>query len=220
MIAGMTPSRPTTGFAGRLHQALEASGLTHREVAEMVGLGGRQAIQPYLTGRVEPTLSRVEQFASALRVDPGWLAGWQEYGGPRLEDSANLHRADFEKAVLALYRYAWRHCTDPNKVPTDPTEHRAYYRREDRKAIRTARHVLKSSENPAGCRVRLPSDNLSYKVDKRIVLRDDAGVIAEVQIANRYVPWGKLGKRQPDTMSVIPSTVRRVLNNRPSPASL
>jgi transcriptional regulator with XRE-family HTH domain len=216
MITGMAPSRPATGFAGRLHQALKASGLTQQEVAEKVGLGGRQAIQPYLTGRVEPILKRVEQLASALCVEPGWLAGWQEYGGARPENSESLHWADFEKAVLALYRYAWRHCMDPGKVPTNPTEHRAYYRREDRKATTSAQHALKNGENPEGCRVRLPLDSLSYQVERRIVLRDDAGVIAEVQRNERWV-WREKRWLQPKVMWVIPSTARRIMQDEARP---
>lgn len=210
----MAPASPKTEFAGRLLQALRATGIRQQTVAEEAGLGGRQAIQPYLTGRVEPTLRRVEQFAQALQVEPGWLAGWQEVGGPRPPDAEPLDGSDFEAAVRALYRYAWRQCLDPSAVPWDPSEHRAYYRREERTAKAACKHALKNGENRRGCRVRLPSCTLSYKIKSSIFLRDESGFIAEVRTKDRFIPWGKSpSRRSPITMWVVPSTARRILQD-------
>lgn len=70
----------TSEFTQRLREALKTSGQSIGNVAKAAGLGGRQSLHPYLTGRVEPTLRRVEQLAKVLHVDRRWLAGWQDKG--------------------------------------------------------------------------------------------------------------------------------------------
>lgn len=73
---------PTSAFPGRLREARTAAGVSMAALAGMCGYGDRQLIHAYESGRVSPTLVLTEQMAAVLGVDPRWLAGWQDEGGP------------------------------------------------------------------------------------------------------------------------------------------
>ncbi len=56
--------------------------MSQAELARRLGYTHRCNIYPYERGKVSPTLDLCERMAEALAVDPEWLAGWSDEGGP------------------------------------------------------------------------------------------------------------------------------------------
>lgn len=166
-------------FPRRLRDALTASQQSIAEVARAAGLGGRQSLHPYLTGRVEPTIQRVEQFARLLRVDPRWLAGWQDKGGPLRGTRCPLTDREWEQALRAHYRHAVRRGLDA--LPTDAKDRRAICRKADKTASGAAYYALRRGENLEGVDVAIPARKRSYRVGKVVMLRNAGGEVARIR---------------------------------------
>lgn len=164
-------------FPRRLRDALTASQQSIAEVARAAGLGGRQSLHPYLTGRVEPTIQRVEQFARLLRVDPRWLAGWQDKGGPR-GTRCLLDDDEWKQAITALYRYAARQAL--GDLPSDPEERRALLRRSAKSAGYAAYCGYRHLEKPDGWEGDFPTRKLCYRINKLIFLNAASGEVARI----------------------------------------
>lgn len=62
-----------SGLAGRLREARTSQGLSLNEVGRRAGTAASQ-VQKTEQGRTVPTLTTVEQLASALHLSPAWLA--------------------------------------------------------------------------------------------------------------------------------------------------
>ena len=62
-------------FNDRLRYALAYVGLTQSELSEKTGIG-RPSISAYLKGEYMPNQNRIKLIADTLRVDPGWLMGY------------------------------------------------------------------------------------------------------------------------------------------------
>lgn len=62
-----------TTFPDRLRGALERAGLSHADVAKVLGVG-RTTVTHYCTGRSEPDLDQIRTMAELAKVRPEWLA--------------------------------------------------------------------------------------------------------------------------------------------------
>lgn len=167
----------TSEFTQRLSAAIKTSGQSIGDVAKAAGLGGRQSLHPYLTGRVEPTLKRVEQLAKVLHVDRRWLAGWQDKGGPKGSRSP-LDDDEWEQAITALYRYAARQAL--GDLPSDPEERRALLRRSAKEAGHAAYCGYRHLEKPDGWEGDFPTRKHCYKINTHIFLNAASGEVARI----------------------------------------
>lgn len=193
----MEGTSSTSEFTRRLREAIETSEQSLDSVAEAVGLGGRQALHPYLTGRVEPTLQRVEQLAKVLHVDRRWLAGWQPKGGPLGTRRPLADDEQWEQAITAFYRYAARQTL--GALPPDPKERRSLLRKSDKAAKYAAYCGYRHMENPAGWEGDFPVRKLCYLVGNVIFLN-----AADREVARICMYLGKHESTRMRVMSARP----------------
>lgn len=116
-------------FPARLRDARERGGMTQAELARRLGYTQRGNISPYERGKVSPTLDLCERMAEELAVDPEWLAGWSDEGGPggfatkgrRFDITDDLYR----QAATTMFRAALRQGWSEVQIPS-PARHLAY----------------------------------------------------------------------------------------------
>lgn len=122
-------------FAERLRQAMRESHLRPVDIYNRTGIE-RSAISNYLAGRYSPKPETMTKLAEALKVDPGWLAGYNDENS-RISFSATFTQDE-------IMEYAAQHLI-PN-LTVEEKKILVAYRKADPKIQQAIRLMLQVSE--------------------------------------------------------------------------
>lgn len=99
-------------IANNIKLARISAGITQEELARRTGYTDRSSIAKIEKGIVDLPQSKIQQFADALGVTPGYLTGWDDEAGENEASPAEPKLSEGEKALLELFR----------RVPEDQQE--------------------------------------------------------------------------------------------------
>lgn len=86
-------------FGARLKSALKRKNMSQSKLSEISGIN-TSTISEYISGRYEPSRSRIAEFAKVLDVNEVWLMG---YDVPMERNIKNIQLTTYEKKQLLKY---------------------------------------------------------------------------------------------------------------------